>query len=123
MALLINFKTSSLVSAAATQPGKSGTYAPKLVSPLSTTTAYLNSLILLLLQTCLLQNTIQGSRRHVNIRLARYGHRATSVGILKLAVTSFGPCQTPSSFFEKLDDLPDFHLSLSSVLQRQSHQS
>src|SRR5437667_2235477 len=40
MASWISFTTSSRVSAAATQPGTSGTYAPKLFSPRSITIAY-----------------------------------------------------------------------------------
>src|SRR5689334_16944849 len=107
MASWISSKTSSFVSPTATQPGKSGTCAPKLLSPRSTTTAYF--ILLLLLQSSLLQNAVQCSARHVDAFFSRYSNRAGFVEMFELTMTAPGRYQIPIVFLKQPDDILHLH--------------
>jgi hypothetical protein len=65
-----------------------------------------------LLQTCLLEDTIQRSGRHVNIGFSRYGDGPASVWMLELAMTASSSRKVPTTIFKKLDNLSDFHSAI-----------
>src|SRR5262245_15669256 len=103
----MSFRTSSRVSATATQPGRSGTCAPKLVSPCSITTAYF--IVVILFQTCLFENTVQRPRRDIDVRFASNCHRSAFYLMLELTVTAFRSCQIPAIALKQLDEVANFH--------------
>src|SRR4029079_2535803 len=108
MAFRMRASASSRVSPAATQPGKSGTYAPNDVGPSSTTTRY-RIPVLLLLQPGLLQHAVESPCWDVRPRLAcdrnRYGLR----GGLKLPMTALGADENPTVSLDECDQVPDLH--------------
>jgi hypothetical protein len=104
----IRRRASSFVLPTATQPGRSGTYAPKLPSPFSriTTNSMLGSLRL---ETCLLENALERARRHIETGLSCDRHEARFQFMLELPVTSGRSRLPPPVFFDHLDDVSYLH--------------
>ena len=97
MASSMSLRTSSRVSATATQPGRSGTCAPKLVSPFSTTTAYF--IMTFYFKSGLFENSVKRPWRNIDVGFASNRHSSALRLVLVLAVTTFRSRQMPTIRF------------------------
>ena len=95
MASLIRWRTQVSDSAAATQQGRSGTLAPKLVSPFSMTTKKRISSPLLAEKPGLLQDASEGPDRNIDARLPCYGDSSRVCRMANLVVAPARARKTP----------------------------
>src|SRR5258708_7433026 len=111
MASRTSRSASSRVSPTATQPGRSGTCAPQLLSPRSTTTMYRTIAIAAspLLEPGLFEYRTQGSWRNVQTRLTGHGDRSWLTRMCVLPVTATRPNQSPAIVEQEPDELAHLH--------------
>src|ERR1044072_9094226 len=104
---------SSRLSPTATQPGRSGTYAPTEVSPCSMMTTYSIRFHIVFFQRCLLPDASECSDRHIDTELTRDRYRSGLGWMTELPVTAACPDELPTVCLEGADDLPHFHAPVS----------
>jgi hypothetical protein len=108
IASAMRVSTSSREPPAATQPGRSGTYAPHASPSCSITTTY-SVTILPSRLAGLPPDRSQRTLRHLVTWLARYRHRSRSVGMAELAMRAGLPVEAPAVTLQSADDVSYFH--------------
>jgi len=108
IASVMSSSTSSRERPAATQPGRSGTYAPQASPSCSMTTTY-SVTILPSRPASLPPDRTKRTLRHLITRLACHRHRSRAVGMAELAVRANLPIEAPAVTLQGTDDISDFH--------------
>jgi hypothetical protein len=118
MASAISFSTSSRVLPTATQPGRSGTYAPQASPSCSITTTYSVTLVPSR-PACLPPDRRRGTPRHLVTEPPGDGHGTGPVRVTELAMRARLPLETPSLPLQDPDHFPGFHaLTLTTACDR-----
>ena len=110
MASRMSRKTSSLVSPTAMHPGRSGTCAPKEVTPCSITTAYFIPFILL--QPGLFEDYSESSSWHLDTWFPCHRHGARLYRMSELAMASSCSNQCPAILPQKSQEVSHLHLAV-----------
>jgi len=108
IASAMSFSTSSRERPAATQPGRSGTYAPQASPSCSITTTY-SVTILPSRPAELPPDRSKRTLRHFITRLACHRHQSGPVGMAELAVRADLPVETPAVSLQSTDDVSNLH--------------
>jgi hypothetical protein len=108
IASAMSSSTSSRERPAATQPGRSGTYAPQASPSWSITTTY-SVTILPSRPACLPPDRPKRTLRHFITRLARRRHRSRPVGMAELTMRTNLPVEAPAVSFQRADDVSHLH--------------
>src|SRR5438445_13114608 len=112
---------SARVSATATQPGRSGTYAPTLFPVSSKITRYSIRSLLSLLQPCLFQDTSKRTNRYIQAGFTGDGNGAWLRRVPKLTVTTVDAHKLPAAFFKHPDNVADLHPAEGSTATQAVH--
>src|SRR3989337_408858 len=93
------------------QPGRSGTYAPKLDSPFSITTRYCIALLLSAKEPSLLQSTAQCTNGNIDARLACDRHGPWLGRMVKLPMAPTCASKHPAVVFKHTNQLANLHVT------------
>src|SRR5688572_3721327 len=104
----MSFNAAARVFATATQPGRSGTYAPKPFGPFSIKTAYRID-VPQRPNTSVFQYGTQGPVRHVGARVPGDGYRAGLYRVSELAMTPARPHEVPTVLLKQAQQFAHFH--------------
>lgn len=108
IAPVMSSSTSPRERPAATQPGRSGTYAPQASPSCSMTTTY-SVTILPSRPASLPPDRTKRTLRHLITRLACHRHRSRALGMAVLAVRADLPIEAPAVTLQGTDDISNFH--------------